>query len=99
MTYWLAMRLALVFLLHTLPFACGGATTPQEPVVVAPHDDDAGAQGSTSSTEPSCIAGEIACGGSCTDPMSDPKHCGTCGSACADGRPCSNGACAVGDGG
>lgn len=40
-----------------------------------------------------CPAGEIACGGRCIDPDTDPANCGGCGQACADGQPCVNGAC------
>jgi hypothetical protein len=42
-----------------------------------------------------CEAGETDCGGTCTDTLSDPAHCGGCGTACAAGEACTDGACAV----
>lgn len=39
------------------------------------------------------------CGGIyCTTPSSDPSNCGTCGTACASGVPCTSGACSTGGG-
>jgi hypothetical protein len=40
-----------------------------------------------------CGAGKMACGTMCTDPMTDPLHCGTCMNACPDGQVCASGAC------
>ena len=36
--------------------------------------------------------GRIVCDGACTDPSSDPSHCGACGTTCSSGR-CVAGAC------
>ncbi len=90
------------FLVATLLFAwpaCGGATTPQEPVVVPHEGDDGGNEDAPGSTEPECIAGETACMGMCTDTQSDSKHCGTCGNVCPKGTYCSDAVCTPGDGG
>jgi hypothetical protein len=51
----------------------------------------------------SCVAGQIACGGACIDPQTDRAHCGATGDcagandgeACAAGKICANGACAL----
>lgn len=41
-----------------------------------------------------CAAGLTNCGpGSCTDPRTDPRHCGTCGHRCAEGESCESGLC------
>ncbi len=37
--------------------------------------------------------GQVACGDSCTDPQSDPKHCGGCDQACEPGQLCCEGGC------
>jgi hypothetical protein len=90
-------RIALASLVATLLFAaCGGATSPQEPVVEP--GQDGGDQDSPESTEPNCIAGETACKGMCTDTQSDPSHCGTCGTVCAHGQDCNDGLCVAGGG-
>ncbi|HET8723181.1 MAG TPA: hypothetical protein VFM53_03180 [Anaeromyxobacteraceae bacterium] len=52
----------------------------------------AGAACTSSGT--TCPAGQIACGGQCVDPASDPLHCGGCNTACFAGAPCTNGVCA-----
>jgi alpha-tubulin suppressor-like RCC1 family protein len=39
---------------------------------------------------PACLA---TCQGSCVDPTSDPKHCGSCNVACASGVACVGGIC------
>lgn len=41
----------------------------------------------------SCPAGEIACGGTCTDPNTDPNHCGGCGTVCPSADTCAAGTC------
>jgi hypothetical protein len=42
----------------------------------------------------SCAAPQLACGGSCVDPTSDPSNCGGCGIACQAGlEACQAGAC------
>jgi len=94
------MRIAAYGFVTTLLLAwpaCGGATEPQQPVVEP--SEDGGEQDSPGSTEPSCIAGETACKGMCTDTQSDPDHCGTCGNACGHGQSCNDGACVDGGGG
>src|ERR1700728_836487 len=95
------MRLVPSVVLATLVVvaACGGATTPQEPVVEPYAGEDGGNQDAPGSTEPECIAGETACMSSCTDTQSDPQHCGTCGKVCGKGTYCSEGVCSPGDGG
>ena len=52
-----------------------------------------GEDGSKSEAAPSCEAGDTLCGTSCVDTGADPRHCGACGVACADGEVCSEGAC------
>jgi hypothetical protein len=42
---------------------------------------------------PSCSSGQTRCDGSCIDTQSDSQHCGTCGNACNEGEPCSEGKC------
>lgn len=95
-----AMRLAPSVVLATLlvAAACGGATTPQEPVV-EPYEGDDGGGRESGVMQPECIAGETACDGMCTDTQSDSKHCGTCGNVCGKGTYCSEGVCTPGDGG
>lgn len=41
----------------------------------------------------SCPAGQIRCGGICSDPMTDASHCGSCTSACPSGYNCVAGIC------
>lgn len=41
----------------------------------------------------SCPTDRIACGDTCVDPQTDPKHCGTCSKACAAGQVCAAAAC------
>jgi hypothetical protein len=40
-----------------------------------------------------CSAGQTTCGGACVDTRSSALHCGACGTACAPGNLCVNGAC------
>ena len=46
-----------------------------------------------------CGAGSQACGGVCTVIARDSENCGACGTKCASGQVCSQGACAVSCGG
>ena len=41
-----------------------------------------------------CPGGTL-CEGTCTNPAFDPKNCGACGTACAEGEVCSEGQCGV----
>ncbi len=41
-----------------------------------------------------CPGGKL-CGTNCASVQIDPKNCGDCGKACADGQVCSQGACAL----
>ena len=43
----------------------------------------------------SCGAGSQECGGVCTVVGRDPENCGACGTKCATGQVCSQGACAL----
>ena len=45
--------------------------------------------------EPECLAGSVACDGTCVRLKTDGANCGACGSACAAGAVCSNGTCAA----
>lgn len=40
-----------------------------------------------------CLEGGELCDGACFQVQSDPRHCGTCGRACAAGEPCVAGQC------
>ncbi len=42
-----------------------------------------------------CLAGSVACDGTCVRLATDSANCGACGSACGAGEVCSNGACAA----
>src|SRR5262245_20417844 len=55
----------------------------------------AGGSGGSSSAGGSggCAAGEVDCGGGCTDLETDPANCGACGVACGPGNGCTAGAC------
>lgn len=44
--------------------------------------------------EPSCPAGQAACGGVCIDVTSDPTNCGACGKTCSASQICSGATCA-----
>jgi hypothetical protein len=35
-----------------------------------------------------CTAGQVLCGGACSDPKTDRANCGACGTACKDGQVC-----------
>jgi hypothetical protein len=41
-----------------------------------------------------CAAGEVVCGGTCTDRNTDPENCGDCGAVCPSGESCVGGTCA-----
>lgn len=40
-----------------------------------------------------CPGGRTRCGDTCTDPATDPLHCGGCGIACVENERCAGGAC------
>ena len=43
-----------------------------------------------------CGQGDACCNGTCSDPSSDPRNCGDCGSVCTSSRPmCCQGTCSV----
>jgi hypothetical protein len=42
-----------------------------------------------------CGAAELACDGTCIDPMTDPAHCGSCENACTGEQECRAGMCQV----
>jgi len=42
-----------------------------------------------------CLAGSVACDGTCVRLTTDSAHCGACGNTCPGGEVCSNGACAA----
>lgn len=41
----------------------------------------------------SCPSGQEICGGACTDPLTDPDHCGSCDAPCEEGQECNAGSC------
>lgn len=58
--------------------------------LVLPTFDDAG---SSTTSDASCT--QMQCGSECIDPMTDPRHCGTCTNACAGGSTCTAGKCSL----
>lgn len=56
--------------------------------------DDVGLDPGSDRDDPvlSCDLGELRCGASCIDPLTDSEHCGACGRSCGDGV-CLRGAC------
>ena len=66
-------------------YACAGDR------LVLPTFDDAGAAPTSDASPASCTQ----CGDECVDPMTDPRHCGTCANACAAGSICVAGACSI----
>ncbi len=54
---------------------------------------------SSSTTTTTCLAGSVACGGTCTVVARDPDNCGACGTKCGAGEVCSQGACSTSCGG
>ena len=46
-----------------------------------------------SSCSTTCPAGQLICGGSCTDTKTDNIHCGDCNRPCKPSEQCTNGAC------
>ena len=87
-----------------LAFVSGCAVASE--VDVAPRDattDRAATEGGndvvatdTPPTDTSrCAASQTECAGQCVDTRSDGNNCGACGTACATGQFCDNGACAV----
>ncbi len=77
--------------------ASGGETSAQS------GDDGGGMDGTTvtegggdASEAGACAAGKTRCGSTCTATSTDPKNCGKCGTVCASGQVCSQGACAAG---
>jgi hypothetical protein len=60
----------------------GGGGSGPEPD--AGSSEDAGAE---------CSFGEVPCGERCSDLVTDPQNCGTCGAACAAGEACVAGLC------
>jgi hypothetical protein len=40
-----------------------------------------------------CPAGQVCCGGSCTNTTNDNNHCGACGRGCPDATRCNNAIC------
>lgn len=67
--------------------ACPGGVCPDA------GDDAAEPDAAEPDVGPSCAESELACGGRCVDPKSDPAHCGECGKACPDGDRCTAGVC------
>jgi len=68
--------------------ACGGSA----------GTNDGGLMDGTTTT---CTAPLVQCGGTCSDPKSDPNNCGGCGTVCSASmaQVCSQGACALACGG
>jgi hypothetical protein len=55
-------------------------------------------QGTTSSqgdysAQPSCPAGQVKCGNTCVNLLTDSHNCSACGAVCAKGKICSGGIC------
>ena len=58
-------------------------------------EPDGSSGDATTSSDAGCQSGQTSCNGTCTNTASDPLHCGSCTTACADGSVCSQGACAT----
>ncbi len=50
-------------------------------------------QGATRGACADCPGSQMRCETECVDPQSDPTNCGTCGTVCAAGQACYQGAC------
>lgn len=59
--------------------------------------NDAGVFDPDTGIPDSCGLGSLLCDGTCTDVASDPRHCGACGHACAEGELCAYEQCFSGD--
>jgi len=42
-----------------------------------------------------CPTGQIVCNGTCVDPRTDSRNCGSCGTICPSGQTCRSGACST----
>lgn len=51
--------------------------------------------GGSTSVQSQCLGASTSCSGTCVELTSDNLNCGACGNACAAGKVCSAGACAV----
>jgi len=52
-----------------------------------------GGNSGTGGTGNRCAGGQMLCGDSCADVLSDPSNCGGCGIPCSGGQVCRNGSC------
>ncbi|APR79106.1 BNR repeat domain protein [Minicystis rosea] len=72
--------------------ACGGTGST---TTAGTGGMETGGSSSSSGGGSSCGTGTTDCDGACVDTSLDPKNCGACGKACAEGELCSVGTCGV----
>jgi hypothetical protein len=75
--------------------ACSSDPTETTPDTDASVTPDAGKDGSTGDSGPTCGAGQLTCGGSCVNAQKDVNNCGACGKACGADEACEAGKCAL----
>ncbi len=75
--------------------ACLNQVLPQKEDCNTPFDEDCDGVVNNGC---GCAQGQTDCAGKCVDIVSDGKHCGACGNACAVGEICKSSVCACADG-
>ena len=75
----------------TILAGCGGGSSGTTPG----GSTDAAQEDVTTEGAATCPTGQKMCGTTCAVTSEDPANCGSCGTACAAGMVCSQGACAT----
>jgi hypothetical protein len=73
------------------PYVCG--PTQCETTCVSSNDCVPGFTCSVGKCVVGCPGGQVLCGSTCTDTVTDPNNCGGCGKACLGGQSCVAGVC------
>ncbi len=76
------------------PSAAGGSVAAAGSGVVG---GSAGSGGSGGEANP-CGTGQLLCGSTCVNPLTDAAYCGSCTTPCQAGQVCTNGQCGCGSG-